>query len=161
MRCYRQLSLTPSAAIGPWCEKMSRPASTWCAELPRDMPRLGRATGSDTIGTSRALVHADGCIKKCPHFRDSMLRAPVSHTIDSNFYMVRADTSNNLGTCLALLQAAGSQSIRSNCDMVRADASTCLDLVCRTASGHACLSCGRLAHTSLARAGPWYIRLPV
>lgn len=90
-----------------------------------------------------------------------MLRAPASHTIGSNFDMVRADTSNSLGTCLALLQAAGSHSIRSNCDMVRTDASTRLDLVRRTASGHAWLSCGRLAHTSLAPAGPWCIRLPV
>ena len=62
--------------------------------------------------------------KKCPNFRHSMLRAPASHTIGCNFDMVRADTSNSLGTCLALLQAAGSHSIRSNCDMVRADAST-------------------------------------
>ena len=56
--------------------------------------------------------------KKCPNFRHSMLRAPASHTIGCNFDMVRADTSNSLGTCLALLQASGSHSIRSNCDMV-------------------------------------------
>ena len=60
--CLALLQAAVSHTIGSnwaWSDSMSRPASTWCAELPRDMPRLGRATGSDTIGTSRAVVHAD------------------------------------------------------------------------------------------------------
>ena len=44
--------------------------------------------------------------KKCPHFRHSMLREPVSHTISSNCAMVCADALTSLRTCLALLQAA-------------------------------------------------------
>ena len=58
-----------------------------------------------------------------------MLRSVVSHTTGSNCAMVR--------TCLALLQAAVSHTIGSNWAMVRQHVSTSLDLVRRTASGHA------------------------
>ena len=51
--------------------------------------------------------------------------------------MVRTDALTSLRTCLALLQAAVSHTIGNNWAMVRQDVSTSLDVVRRTALGHA------------------------
>ena len=138
-RCCGQLSRTPSATAGPSCEQMPRPdASGHALRTSRLHHRhLLWAPGSHIIGTGRAMVLAAGCMKKVSPFQ----------TLDATFGCLAhhrqqlrhgpPDALTSLRTCLAPLQAAVSHTIGSNWAMVRQDVSTSLDLVRRTASGHA------------------------
>ena len=118
-------------------QQLGHRASRCLDQMPRDMPCAPDASGSHIIGTGRAMVLAAGCMKKVSPFQ----------TLDATFgrlahhwQQLRHGPHGCLdqpGTCLALLQAAVSHTIGSNWAMVRQHVSTSLDLVRRTASGHA------------------------
>ena len=153
----------PCAATGGWLAlhpQELRHGASRCL----DPPRLGAqnslgaclaklwASGSHIIGTSRAMVHSAAGLKKCPHFRQSMLRAPVSHTIGTNWAMVRADASTSLGTCLA---GPGSWLAHHRQQLV-----PWIAQMPRPASAHSLRCCGMLARTPSAPATPWCAQIP-